>query len=436
MPVAAPRLDHPGHRLVTDQGAPFTYLADTAWELFHRPTWDEAEHYLRHRAAQGFTAFQAVILPEIDGLRVPNANGDLPLYDQDPTRPNEAWFRHVDRVVDRAAELGLVAGLLPTWGDKWHRANGAGPEIFTPDNAHAFGRFLGSRYRDRAVLWILGGDRKVVTPLHRAILDGMAAGIRAGGATQPMTFHPLGWSCSWEHIDHAAWCDIHQWQSGHTIQQPASDRFADRTWPRTGGLMWDGEPIYENHPRMLARWNDHRGRYDASEVRHQAWLSVLAGSCGHVYGHNSIWQFFEPGVREGINKPAVPWPEALHAEGAKQMRHLRWFLDHRHLDGRQPAQDLIRRDDAQDVGIRALVNPQHGWAAIYTQWGEHFRFDLSLFGSAPLLARWYNPRTGTGEALRRISATDDIEWTPPYSDDWLLLINVAARNHGSPPTWR
>src|SRR6476469_3803244 len=89
--------------LVHEDGSPFFYLGDTAWELFHRLTFSEAERYLRDRAAKGFTVIQAVALAELDGLRTPNMNGDLPLINGDPAQPNEAYFAHVDAVVDLAA---------------------------------------------------------------------------------------------------------------------------------------------------------------------------------------------------------------------------------------------------------------------------------------------------------------------------------------------
>src|SRR5688572_14224689 len=62
--------------LVTADGKPFFYLADTAWELFHRLNRAEADLYLRNRAAKGFTVIQAVVLGELDGLKVPNAYGE------------------------------------------------------------------------------------------------------------------------------------------------------------------------------------------------------------------------------------------------------------------------------------------------------------------------------------------------------------------------
>ena len=43
-----------------DDGTAFFYLADTAWELFHRLSLTEAQYYLDNRAAKGFTVVQAV----------------------------------------------------------------------------------------------------------------------------------------------------------------------------------------------------------------------------------------------------------------------------------------------------------------------------------------------------------------------------------------
>ena len=58
------------HRyLVHQNGTPFFWLGDTAWELFHRLNREEADQYLKRRAEQGFTVVQAVALAEFDGLK-------------------------------------------------------------------------------------------------------------------------------------------------------------------------------------------------------------------------------------------------------------------------------------------------------------------------------------------------------------------------------
>jgi hypothetical protein len=77
------------HRfIVTEQGEPFFWLGDTAWELFHRLNREEAIRYLDDRASKGFTVVQAVALAELNGLGATNAYGHLPLLENDPTKPD------------------------------------------------------------------------------------------------------------------------------------------------------------------------------------------------------------------------------------------------------------------------------------------------------------------------------------------------------------
>ena len=154
------------HFIVKADGSPFFYLGDTAWELFHRLNREEAERFLKNRASKGFTVIQAVALAELDGLNDPNPYGHRPLLNNDPTTPdvkdgaNNDYWDHVDFIVKRAGELGMYIGFLPTWGDKWNRGRGAGPEVFNPQNAAAYGEWIGKRYKDATnIIWILGGDR-------------------------------------------------------------------------------------------------------------------------------------------------------------------------------------------------------------------------------------------------------------------------------------
>ena len=197
--AATPRLKvSDNHRfLVKEDGSPFFYLGDTAWELFHKLNREEAVRYLENRASKSFTVIQAVALAELDGLRSPNAYGHRPLMDNDPLRPdvkegpaNDYWDQ-VDYIVDQANALGLYIGFLPTWGDKWNKKWGVGGGSFTVESAAAYGEWIGRRYKDKGIIWILGGDRPVETEQHREIVRAMARGLRQGdGGTHLMTFHP------------------------------------------------------------------------------------------------------------------------------------------------------------------------------------------------------------------------------------------------------
>ena len=103
-----------GRYLQTEDGTPFFWLGGTAWELLHRLNREEVIAYLDNRAAKGFTVIQTVALAELDGLNTPNAYGHKPLMDNDPTRLNDAYFKHVDFVFSEAERRGMYIGFLPT----------------------------------------------------------------------------------------------------------------------------------------------------------------------------------------------------------------------------------------------------------------------------------------------------------------------------------
>jgi hypothetical protein len=243
--------------LVKTDGTPFFYLGDTAWELFHRLNREQADQYLRNRANKGFTVIQAVALAELNGLRDPNPYGHLPLLNEDPTQPNEDYFKHVDYIINKAGELGLYIGLLPTWGDKVFKHTwGEGPEIFNPANARIFGQYIGNRYKNKQnIIWILGGDRNPRQDQDLAIWRAMAEGITAGaGEGKPdkvlITFHPQpksdGGSSTWFHQE--AWLDFNMFQTGHCKDTPTYAKIThDYRLAGTKPTM-DGEPLYEDHP--------------------------------------------------------------------------------------------------------------------------------------------------------------------------------------------
>ncbi|HIC88561.1 MAG TPA: DUF4038 domain-containing protein, partial [Anaerolineae bacterium] len=209
------RVSPDARKLVREDGSAFFYLGDTAWELFHRCDREEAELYLKDRAEKGFTVIQAVVLAELDGLNTPNVYGERPLIDNDPLRPNEAYFQHVDWIIGKAAEQGLVVGVLPTWGDKWYLQWGVGPVIFdTPEKAEKYGKWLGRRFRNQSnIIWILGGDRNPDKPIHLQIIRAMARGLRKGdGGRHLMTYHPTGGKSSSEWFLNDDWLDFNLMQ--------------------------------------------------------------------------------------------------------------------------------------------------------------------------------------------------------------------------------
>jgi hypothetical protein len=426
--------------LVTETGAPFFWLGDTAWELFHRATREEAEFYLKNRAAKQFTVIQAVALAEFDGLTAPNAYGHTPLKDNDPTQPNEEYFQHVDWIVNKAGSLGLYVGLLPTWGDKWNKKWGQGPVIFTPQNAALYGEWLGKRYRDKAIIWILGGDRPVENEGHKAIIRAMAKGLRAGdGGRHLITFHPCGGrgSAEWFHEDE--WLTFNLRQNGHVAEfsRYASTRSDYDRKPVKPVI--DGEPLYEDHP-LSFKAADH-GHSLAADVRRPLYWDLFSGACGHTYGHHSIWQFWQPD-RKPVNNPLLPWRAALDQPGAGQMQHGRRLIESRPILTRIPDDSLIvpaavatAVPGAGRYRYVATRDERGRYAFVYAPVGRSFsvRFD-KLVGST-LRAWWFDPRTGAATRIGDYPKEGTREFTPPQPGeelDWVLVLDDVAQNFPPP----
>lgn len=433
-----------GRYLQRENGNPFLYIGDTAWELFHRLSIDEADRYLTDRADKGFTVIQAVVLAELDGLTVPNANGDLPLVDPKPgapITPNEPYFAHVDAIVRRANELGLVIGMLPTWGRYWKKvaSSQTGPDvgddscIFTTGNAKSFGEWIGTRYASSDLIWILGGDRDIDTDEERALLNAMAAGLKSGdGGAHLCTFHPRGPGRSREQLDGVEWVDFHMCQTSHAAAGHDTGIFIDADYAMDPPMPTvDGEPRYESIPiGFYLHGNDPAVRFTDYDARTAAWCAILAGACGHTYGNNNIWQMYDEG-RKPIIGANVPWHRAIAHPGATQMGYMRELLESVGWWKLRPvagsATFVVDGPDRGAAKIRAGLAPDGSVALVYSPKGEPFSLRLTAMGGRTVRERWFNPRYGTLHPIHTATNRSFQTYTPPtHGDecDWVLVLDV------------
>jgi len=436
--------------LVKADGTPFYWFGDTAWEIFHRANREEAEHYLKKRAEQGFTVIQAVVLAEFQGIREPNAYGDLPLVDEDPEKPEEAYFRHVDWIVRLANQYGLMLGMLPTWGDKVGKTNGDGPPIFNRENARIYGEFLGRRYKEADVVWIIGGDRVVDDREKLEIWRSLGQGLRAGDeGGHLMTFHPRGGD---DQISTSTkvfpnddpLLDFNMRQNGHfngtaTWSRVASDYALFPVKP-----VIDGEPIYEDHPIGFeaAKY----GYSTAIDCRRFLYWDLFSGAFGHTYGHHSVWQMHKPGRGEGVNKPVNYWDEALESPGARQIRHARALLESRPFLTRIPDQSLIVPTSVPNAVpgagtkfMNATRNADGAYGMIYSAASRSYGLNPGLLSGESFHFWWFNPRNGTHTDLGVFPRSNVINVTPPDQGedlDWILVIDDAAPDFPAPGAGR
>jgi Protein of unknown function (DUF4038)/Putative collagen-binding domain of a collagenase len=450
------RVSANGRYLVKEDGSPFLYLGDTAWTILDW-TRQDVDTYLRDRAKKGFTVVQ-ISVAGFNALTVPNAYGQTIFVDRDPNRPNDAYFRELDYVVNEAASLGLYPALVPLWGNNYERPRHLDgfpddpyPDVLDPSTAFSYGRFLGTRYHNQPVIWILGGDwfYSGYEDVYRA----MAAGLKEGenGIPHLMTFHQKPRTP----LVQAAWLDFQMIQTSHTIWNRSYD-LIEQDWnsaPVRPVVMGEGgyEGIADHTMEVVHAIN-------AADVRRIAYCAMFAGAAGYTYGAQGVWNHYGPRPPRlaGVARPtgagrwgASPaWDQALQLPGGGQLRYLRALLESRPMLERVPDQWLIADDQLSTTNrIQATRGQDGSYAFIYMASGRKLRVQLVDHGGAfpfygklsgdMIRAWWYNPRNGTSQKIGEFKKQAFMDFTPPTAgpgNDWVLVLDDAAKNYPPPGT--
>jgi hypothetical protein len=337
----------------------------------------------------------------------------------------------------------------------------SGPEIFTPDNAESYGRWLGERYRSRPIIWVLGGDRDIQSDRHKAIIRAMAKGIAIGVSGREdysqvlMTFHPRGGrsSAQWFHDD--PWLDFNMQQNGHCNDADVAGRIARDYARHPVKPVLDGEPLYENFSMCFSA---DRPLSDAYEVRKYAYWSVLSGAFGHAYGNHSVWQMADDrhppvngpqqlrhrvanrvlrtaGSPMRVSASLLPWREALHQDGARDMQHLRRLVESRPFTDRVPDGSLVAGSLLTgSERIVAIRDAARSYAFVYSAGGRPVSVHLGRIGG-PVRAWWFSPRTGEAHAIGTFPNAGVQAFTPQSQgrgNDWVLVLDDVSKGYGTP----
>jgi Protein of unknown function (DUF4038)/Putative collagen-binding domain of a collagenase len=409
--AAAPLLTPNRHYFVRD-GKPFFWLGDTAWTISSSYTPEEAEEYLEHRARQGFTVINVMMVftggPGGVKPAQENVEGNAPFLNWNPATPNEAFFKNVDRVLAIARRKNLILAIMPCGG-----SSGAfvkKQKIFTEANVREYGRWLGRRYKEAAnLIWVNGFDLK--SSEYVEITEALAAGLREGdGGEHLQTFHPGGGNSS-------SYFQTEDWLSYNTIQ----------TWSdywRIHSLVLADYCRLPVKPVVLAE-----GAYEAGPeypsrpitpliVRKQAWWAYLGGGF-HTYGHNDMWR----------KNPT--WRESLDSPGARQMSILKQVLAARAWWTLVPDQSVIALGAGCDKNLNAAARSTRGdLAIVYLSTREPVSIDFGKITSAETVrATWVNPETGESTVTGVFANSGLRPFTPSLkSEDAVLLLEaVTAR---------
>jgi hypothetical protein len=436
MSLALPRLkvSMDGRFLVKDDGknTPFVWIGDTGWEIRHlNPT--EVDLYLQNRADKKFSLIQVMAIRTRNGLE--NYHGDHPFRSLDPVVLNEAYWRHMDYIVDRADEHGIYVAMFTMWGPN---ADDLFPNPM--ENNYRYGKLLGERYQDKNnILWAVSGeyekiradwrDDSNINAAQKALFVRIAEGLEAGhDGNHLMTIHPIFTSAADFHDE--LWLDFNMQQTwGHVA--PNIDRIREDYNRIPAKPVLNGEPGYENR--------DDGWPCPAWHLRVEGYVSVFSGAFGFTYGAHHVWQMDSE------------WKHSLDYEGASDMQHMGALIMSRPMSGRIPDQSII----TSAVGSKDRVHPavqvatlalDRSYVFAYSSQGDDFTVDMSKVSGIRAKAWWYNPRDGkcydgrkeSGAPFDTFSTNGIRDFDPPGSagegNDWILVLDDAAKGFPPPGT--
>jgi len=203
-----------GHFLVDQNSNPTLITGDSPHALMVNLSEADAGTFLADREAYGFNTVTIYLVcgastggrancSTIDGI-LPFTNTIPSKSSYDLTTPNEAYFAHVDRIVNLAAQDGIqvmldpceTSGFLPTLRD-----NGTA-------RCRAYGQYLGNRYKNVPnIIWYHGNDFQTwATASDDAVVLAVALGIQDKDTNHIHTIE-LNYSVS-DSLDDPSWWPI------------------------------------------------------------------------------------------------------------------------------------------------------------------------------------------------------------------------------------
>jgi hypothetical protein len=384
-----------GRYIVDRSDHPVFWLGTTQWQLFREYTLDEARLTIENIKSKGFAFIQVMLMGVGDGTQA-NLYAEKPWINDNPLTPNEAYFLHVDSVIQIAGENNIIISLT-VYHQRYRNC-------ITLENAKKWAEWISSRYKDVPnIVWSLTPEaREEFIPILREL----ATGLREGdGGTHLITFKPDPAPFSSSFIHQEGWLDFNSIQTWRAVEliypmvtndynlQPVKPvLMAEGAYEQGSGYGFDVTPLW---------------------IRRQAYYSYLAGG-HHTYGHNDSWRVLPT------------WKEALDAPGAFQMGILKkiftdleewWYL--------VPDQSVFSSggNTGGDLLNLAARHKDGKWVIVYLASEATFSINLDKVATANQVdAFWVDPRNGTRIAAGTYTNDGEKSFTTPGEFEDALLI--------------
>jgi hypothetical protein len=401
---------------------------------------EDIEYYLSTRQSMGFNFIWVGAVDQAYLVNAPgNALGEVPFANypfwggRAFANMNEAYFAHLDYVIQRAAAHGFTVllntafvGSGPTWcSDKtgWCR------ELLTASDSDlfAYGVYLGNRYKSYPnIVWMMGGDCDLTNyPIFKTKMNDIAKGIASVDSVHLMTIETLPPNgASQDGMSGATWINLN-----FLFQDaPGMASKVNANYMRTDALpMFLGEDNLENET------------VNELVERTEVYQAVLGGAhLGFVFGNCVIWPF--GAVYEYCNvQPGQTWKNRLRSPGSVAREYLgrlmrsreHWKMvpdiDHTVAIAGYGSEDTVtvtsRTEDGQSI---IAYIPNGNATALTVNMGKI----ISSIGKAKCW--WFSPSSGAASLIGTYSSSGARTFAPPDANDWVLVIDDAQARLAPP----
>lgn len=437
-PVAKGRFDQHGPVRVSrdhaalehDDGTPFFWLADTAWNGALLSSPDDWNYYLQTRARQQFSAVQWVSTQWRASTKG-DAQGEPAFTGKEKIVVNPAFFRRLDAKAEAANKAGLLNVPVLLWAIGGRSAE-HNPGAFLPeDQAILLARYMVARWQASGVVWILGGDGHYFGS-EGARWRRIGQAVFGDIAHAPVVMHPQGRHWVLNEFNNEKWIGLIGYQSGHGDSDDALSWLTRgpvvQDWSKCNHPLINLEPPYEGH---LAY--ESKAPLSADLVRRTLYWSLLnAPTAGVSYGGHGVWGWDDgtkpPADHPGTGTP-LPWQKALLMPGAEQMPHLAKFFTSLEFNQLRPMPEAVVNNPGNQAPRKYIAvarSEKKDLTVVYVPEDRTVEILLTALPPSPEV-KWFNPRTGENSAAVAVITDTTAQFPTPTEGDWILWMQTQVK---------
>lgn len=401
--------------LIDEKGEPFFIMGDTPW-FIQKLTIDDVRLVLNDRQKKGYNSLLLEILddsniPSVDG----NGNNAFET-DTDITRPNEAYWKYTEQILEEADKRGFFICINPIW---YGWGSGLWMHHINPVNMAVYGEFLGKRFfRFRNIMWLNAGDRNPDDRLD-ACTRVLVGKMKKFAPHHLHTVHNAHEYSSSDFYGHEDWLDVN---SGYTYGKSYLHILPEyyRNHPVKPIILC--ETGYEAEPNDIHSLQDPNSGplWTPYLIRRNVWWAVLSGACGYFAG-SRLWRW-EPDWKETLNVRSTAEAPLVH----KLLRTMEWFKLVPDTHHELVTEGYGGFDDVNYV--TAAFTPDGECAIVYLPEAGKISLNTTIL-KEEYETTWFDPTNGTRKPATGVNlAYGKVDYQSPGRNsagepDWVLVLN-------------